>query len=369
MLACPVSASAAPSPAAPPAGPGSPLPEDGSGEASFARALEQQSGRRAQAARPAASPRGPARTEGLKTAAAPESARPEVAPPLLPDGAAATGVASDEAAVPEKPAAAKDEAGTGDASGWSALLPPMTTRAAAPEPARAQPEATGAAVAHGRSRASALPAADEPAATSAPPESPAPAAVSGRSEPAAFTLPLAEPGKRAAGPETALPAPSLSAAAPAPALSAPTPPAEAAVAARPGSPEFASELGVRLATFVRDGVEQARLELHPVELGPVTVQIQLDGANASVHLAAEQAPTRQALEQALPTLAGTLREAGLTLAGGGVFEQPRQASREGGAGKPSPRGRDAGPEDTAGPLAGVAAPAALRRRGVVDLIA
>ena len=44
-------------------------------------------------------------------------------------------------------------------------------------------------------------------------------------------------------------------------------------------------------------------------------------------MAAENGLTRQALEQSMPLLAGSLREAGLTLSGGGVFEQPRQQRR------------------------------------------
>jgi len=149
-------------------------------------------------------------------------------------------------------------------------------------------------------------------------------------------------------------------------------PAEARIAATPGSADFATQLGAQLTTFVRDGIEHARLELHPVELGPVTVQIQLDGSTAQVNLSAEHAPTREALQQALPELAGSLREAGLTLTGGGVFEQPRQSDQSGQSGRSDgtpardgPRSpREAGRESvTLQPLA------APRRRGVVDLVA
>jgi flagellar hook-length control protein FliK len=145
--------------------------------------------------------------------------------------------------------------------------------------------------------------------------------------------------------------------------------AEVQLPARPGQPEFAPQLGAQLTMFVRDGVQVARVHLHPAELGPVLVQIQLDGQAAQVHLAAENPLTRQALGDALPVLAGSLREAGLTLAGGGVFEQPRQGEPRSGNGMPSPRhGRDddgaAARIDT--PLA---LPAGTRRRGVVDLVA
>lgn len=144
--------------------------------------------------------------------------------------------------------------------------------------------------------------------------------------------------------------------------------AQGQLAASPGSPAFAPELGATLATFVRDGVHHARLELNPAEMGPLTVQIQLDGQTAQVHLAAQNADTRQALEQAMPTLAGSLREAGLTLGGGGVFEQPRQPQQQDGPGE----SRSGGPRGEADdPRGGQAQqPAAPpRRRGVVDLVA
>lgn len=145
--------------------------------------------------------------------------------------------------------------------------------------------------------------------------------------------------------------------------------AEARLAAAPGSAEFSSQLGAQLTTFVREGVQQARLHLNPAELGPVTVRIQIDGQAAQVHMAAEHALTRQALEQSMPLLAGNLREAGLTLSGGGVFEQPRQ--RDGGdtPGQPGTGNGSApgGERGAAVPLHGAAgAPA---RRGVVDLVA
>ena len=125
----------------------------------------------------------------------------------------------------------------------------------------------------------------------------------------------------AAPPQPALPPPpTLPAAAAAPVV-------EARLPATPGSTDFSTQLGAQITTFVRDGVQHARLHLNPAEMGPVTVRIQVDGQSAQVHLAAEHALTRQALEQSMPLLAGSLREAGLTLSGGGVFEQPRQPRR------------------------------------------
>lgn len=142
---------------------------------------------------------------------------------------------------------------------------------------------------------------------------------------------------------------------------------DAHVAAPLGSPEFAPAVGAQVSLLVREGVQEARLQLNPAEMGPVTVKIQIDGSNAQVTMSAEQAPTRQALEQALPVLAGALREGGLTLTGGGVFEQPRQP-REG---QPAPRGGRSGDREEDAAVGSVGGAAAQRwtSRGVVDLYA
>ena len=149
-------------------------------------------------------------------------------------------------------------------------------------------------------------------------------------------------------------------------------PAEARLGTTPGQAGFAEQLGAQLSTFMREGVQHARLQLHPLELGPVTVQIQLDGGSAHLSFAAEHALTRQALEQALPALAGSLREAGLTLSGGGVFEQPRQPQPYGDGGRGDGTGSRGGRGNTGSGDDALKAPApgpALRRRGVVDLVA
>ena len=154
------------------------------------------------------------------------------------------------------------------------------------------------------------------------------------------------------------------------------------IAASPGTAEFAPQLAAQITTFVRDGLQHARLELSPAEMGPLTVQIQLEGNAARVHLAAENAQTRQALEQAMPQLAGSLRESGLTLSGGGVFEQPRQPQPQAqgnganGDGNADSESRTRGGRAGTGPAIGhesvigaISAPSARRRTGMVDLVA
>jgi flagellar hook-length control protein FliK len=149
--------------------------------------------------------------------------------------------------------------------------------------------------------------------------------------------------------------------------------AEAFLAATPGQSGFAPQLGAQLTLFAREGVQFARLQLNPAELGPVWVQIQLEGQAAQVHLAAENAFTREQLGDALPALAGSLREAGLTLNGGGVFDQPRQHEAFGdpdrGAAAASARGGAAPGASEAHDAAPGALQMPPRRRGIVDLIA
>ncbi len=99
-------------------------------------------------------------------------------------------------------------------------------------------------------------------------------------------------------------------------------PAEATIAVPLDSPAFAPALGAQISLFTRDGVQTARLQLNPPEMGPITVQIALDGSAARVDFQADLASTRVLIEASLPALAGALQEAGMTLAGGGVSQQP-----------------------------------------------
>ncbi len=133
------------------------------------------------------------------------------------------------------------------------------------------------------------------------------------------------------------------------------------------APDFAQALAAQLTTLARDGVHEAQLQLNPAEMGPIAVQIVVDGSQAQVDFAATQAATRQALEASLPSLAAALQSLGLTLSGGGVFEQG-SAARDDRPGEPAARGpRRVGGTDAS---AGGAQPVALRARaGLLDLYA
>ncbi len=146
---------------------------------------------------------------------------------------------------------------------------------------------------------------------------------------------------------------------------------EARIAVPVDSPAFAPALGAQVSLFAQGGVQTARLQLNPAEMGPITVQIALDGNAARVDFQADRAATRDLIEASLPTLAGALQDAGLTLTGGGVFQQHpgRQPAPEHSPAAQAPRGlgRDTRPDS------GAADPALASRRGtprgLVDLVA
>jgi flagellar hook-length control protein FliK len=96
------------------------------------------------------------------------------------------------------------------------------------------------------------------------------------------------------------------------------------------SPEFATAFGMQVSVLARNGIQQAELHLNPAEMGPVSIQITLDGTQARVDFGADMAATRHAIEAGLPELASALRDAGFTLAGGGVAQHSASNGGNGG---------------------------------------
>ena len=142
------------------------------------------------------------------------------------------------------------------------------------------------------------------------------------------------------------------------------------------SPLFGPALGSQLSLLARDGVRSALLQLHPAEMGPISVEIEMDGNAARIDFQALRADTRGYIEASLPALAAALQDAGLTLAGGGVFEQASgrppqpqpqaQAQADLGPGARQPAPADSGP---AGQADGQQPARRTAPRGLVDLVA
>ncbi len=91
------------------------------------------------------------------------------------------------------------------------------------------------------------------------------------------------------------------------------------------SPDFAPELSASVSLLIQDGIHEAQLQLNPTEMGPVSINIQLEGQQAQVNFHAQHAATREVLERSLPDLAAALQAQGLTLSGGGVFAQSQSS--------------------------------------------
>ena len=166
---------------------------------------------------------------------------------------------------------------------------------------------------------------------------------------------------------SAQPAPvPTAAAAPTPFATAPAAAPKFHIAAAVDTPAFAPALAHQIGWLVRDGVSLASLHLNPPELGPVSVQIVVEGRQAHVDFGAEMALTRSAIEDSLPRLASAMQEIGLTLSGGGVFDGP---PRRDAPAPPAERGTAAdGRARSAGPP-GVGVAARPVPRGLVDLVA
>ncbi|MDZ7812006.1 MAG: flagellar hook-length control protein FliK, partial [Ideonella sp.] len=96
---------------------------------------------------------------------------------------------------------------------------------------------------------------------------------------------------------------------------------------------FNAALGAQLSVWVAEGVEMARLELNPRDLGPIEVRIAMRDGQARIELGADVSSTREALAQALPTLAEALGDVGVQLAGSSLSDQSnaqRQAQQDAG---------------------------------------
>ena len=141
----------------------------------------------------------------------------------------------------------------------------------------------------------------------------------------------------------------------------------ATVAAPVGTPDFAEALAVQVSVLVGADVQHAELHLNPADMGPVSVQIVVDGSQARIDFGADLAATRQAIEASLPELASALQEAGMTLHGGGVSQHASDRHRaDTPAGPGSPVVQRSGGDEQHVPAA---APRRVAIAGAIDLYA
>ncbi|MFK7828948.1 MAG: flagellar hook-length control protein FliK [Congregibacter sp.] len=96
----------------------------------------------------------------------------------------------------------------------------------------------------------------------------------------------------------------------------------------PQDPEFAGELTARMKTLVSDGVREARLQLHPAELGRLQVTITTEGDQARIAFLADSTAAKDAIELSMPRLRDMLEQNGLELAHTDVGQRDSMADSE-----------------------------------------
>ncbi|PCJ33325.1 MAG: hypothetical protein COA90_00355 [Gammaproteobacteria bacterium] len=79
-------------------------------------------------------------------------------------------------------------------------------------------------------------------------------------------------------------------------------------------------LSSRVIWMAREGVQQAQLKLNPANLGPVEVKLHMSNEQVNITFTAQNALTREALEQSLPRLRESFQENGMDLAYAEVSE-------------------------------------------------
>jgi flagellar hook-length control protein FliK len=99
-------------------------------------------------------------------------------------------------------------------------------------------------------------------------------------------------------------------------------------------PRWADDLGNRLASMVRTGESSASLQLTPVDLGPMEVNVNVRDNQATVHFAAANAETRALLEASIPRLREMLAAQGFALMDSSVSHGFARQTRHESAGTP-----------------------------------
>lgn len=135
-------------------------------------------------------------------------------------------------------------------------------------------------------------------------------------------------------------------------------------------PAFSGRFAAEVALLGAAGVERAEIRLHPRELGPVRIELSMNGDAARIAFSAAHPDTRQAIEQSLPLLKDLLAERGLQLGNADVSDhggQSREHSSAGGSAS-GPSAPDGTPFET-DRHGGHTSPRASMRRALLSIYA
>ena len=84
-------------------------------------------------------------------------------------------------------------------------------------------------------------------------------------------------------------------------------------------------MATHLRVIKNQGGGEAKMNLHPAELGRMSVSVITEGNETKVAFTVETSQARQAVEASLPRLREMLEQTGLSLADSNVSEQNRQS--------------------------------------------
>ncbi|MFJ2983918.1 MULTISPECIES: flagellar hook-length control protein FliK [unclassified Pseudomonas] len=102
-----------------------------------------------------------------------------------------------------------------------------------------------------------------------------------------------------------------------------------AITATVGSDTWQADLGQQVLGMVRRGEQQVDLQLHPADLGPLSISLNVSESGIQAQFHSAHASVRAAVEQALPQLQGALAAQGLSLGETSVNDgASRQAAGE-----------------------------------------
>ncbi|SNY98048.1 flagellar hook-length control protein FliK [Halomonas sp. hl-4] len=120
----------------------------------------------------------------------------------------------------------------------------------------------------------------------------------------------------------ALASANISQSAPTSSLGSAANPTPAAVNTPVTSPAWPQQLGQQLVQFAQRGGDQlVQMQLHPAELGPLSISLKVGEQGAQAHFLSGHAQVRQVIEQAIPQLREALAEQGISLGETSVGEQ------------------------------------------------
>ncbi|MBX2826025.1 MAG: flagellar hook-length control protein FliK [Gammaproteobacteria bacterium] len=98
-----------------------------------------------------------------------------------------------------------------------------------------------------------------------------------------------------------------------------------------GEPEFTDQLFERLSVMLRGPLGQASIRIQPEELGPIRVELNVDGQQASLRFTAAHAETRAALDASMNDLREQFSQEGLELQDAQIEDEQSSSEEQPGA--------------------------------------